>query len=71
MRELAAAYSVPGIAVSGYTDAADVHDCTQAGFSRHLKKPIDFKELLRAVDELTQLGGEDAAAAAGAAKPDP
>ena len=59
MRELADLYAVPGIAVSGYTDAADVRDCTQAGFSRHLKKPIDFKELLRAVDELTRLGRGD------------
>ena len=57
MRELSANYGVPGIAVSGYTDAADVRDCTEAGFSRHLKKPIDFKELLQAVDELTRLGG--------------
>jgi DNA-binding response OmpR family regulator len=52
MRELSAAYRVPGIAVSGYTDAADVTECQRAGFARHLKKPIDFKDLLGAVEEL-------------------
>jgi CheY-like chemotaxis protein len=71
MRELSAIYRVPGIAVSGYTDAADVRECTQAGFSRHLKKPIDFKELLRAVDELTRLGRGDPSASAGAGDPTP
>ena len=65
MRELSATYAVPGIAVSGYTDAADVRDCTAAGFARHLKKPIDFKELLEAVDELTRLGGGAAGASLG------
>jgi CheY-like chemotaxis protein len=58
MRELAAAHSVPGIAVSGYTDAADVRECARAGFSRHLKKPIDFQELLNAVEELTRVPGD-------------
>jgi CheY-like chemotaxis protein len=62
MRELSAAYNVPGIAVSGYTDAADVHECTKAGFARHLKKPIDFEALLDAVDELTRSGAGASAA---------
>lgn len=65
MRELSAAYNVPGIAVSGYTDAADVHECTKAGFARHLKKPIDFEALLDAVDELTRTGAGAGAPAAG------
>ena len=58
MRELSAAYNVPGIAVSGYTDAADVRECARAGFSRHLKKPIDFQALLDAVEELTRAGND-------------
>jgi CheY-like chemotaxis protein len=58
MRELAAAYALPGIAVSGYTDAADVRNCERAGFARHLKKPINFQELLNAMDELTRAGGD-------------
>ena len=58
MRQLAAVYNVPGIAVSGYTDAADVGACTRAGFARHLNKPIDFQALLDAVEELTRAGGD-------------
>jgi CheY-like chemotaxis protein len=58
MRELAAAYNVPGIAVSGYTDAADVRECEKAGFARHLKKPIEFQALLEAVEELTRAGDD-------------
>ena len=54
MRELASQYNLPGIAVSGYTDAADVRECEKAGFSKHLKKPIDFQALLDAVDELAR-----------------
>jgi DNA-binding response OmpR family regulator len=54
MRELSARYNVPGIAVSGYTDAADVRECAKAGFARHLKKPIDFQALLDAVEELSR-----------------
>jgi CheY-like chemotaxis protein len=58
MRELSAAYNVPGIAVSGYTDAADVRECARAGFAKHLKKPIDFQALLDAVEELTRAGND-------------
>ena len=58
MRELVARYAIPGIAVSGYTDAADVTECERAGFARHLKKPIDFQELLGAVGELVRANGD-------------
>jgi CheY-like chemotaxis protein len=54
MRELAALYSIPGIAVSGYTDSADVKECERAGFARHIKKPVDFQLLLQALEELTR-----------------
>jgi CheY-like chemotaxis protein len=54
MRELATALAVPGIAVSGYTDAADVQACERAGFARHFKKPIDFDKLLDAVEEVAR-----------------
>ena len=56
MRELTRLYGIPGIAVSGYTDAADVSECERAGFSRHLKKPVDFQKLLDAVEELAVNG---------------
>lgn len=52
MRELATLYSIPGIAVSGYTDSADVKECERAGFARHIKKPVDFQQLLQAIEEL-------------------
>jgi CheY-like chemotaxis protein len=54
MRELASLYAIPGIAVSGYTDAADVNACERAGFARHLKKPVDFQKLLDAVEQITR-----------------
>jgi DNA-binding response OmpR family regulator len=54
MRELASLYAVPGIAVSGYTDATDVRECEAAGFALHLKKPLDFQELLDAVETITR-----------------
>ena len=57
MRELSATYSLPGIAVSGYTDAADVKECERAGFLRHLKKPVDFRKLIEAVDEIRRSRG--------------
>jgi CheY-like chemotaxis protein len=56
MRELASLYSIPGIAVSGFTDAADVKECERAGFARHLKKPVDFQKLLAAVEEISRSG---------------
>jgi two-component system CheB/CheR fusion protein len=52
MRDIAAEQTIPGVAVSGYTDAADVRECERAGFARHIKKPIDFQELLNVVEEL-------------------
>ena len=58
MRELVALYRIPGIAVSGYTGAADVTECERAGFSRHLKKPIDFQTLLRTVEEVLDGDGQ-------------
>jgi CheY-like chemotaxis protein len=61
MRELKALYPIPGIAVSGYTEPADVKECARAGFARHLKKPIDFQKLLAAVEELSRVNGSGTA----------
>jgi CheY-like chemotaxis protein len=66
MRELTSLYPIPGIAVSGYTEAAHVTECTRAGFVRHLKKPIEFQKLIAAVEELARVNG----AALPAAMPD-
>jgi CheY-like chemotaxis protein len=66
MRELSSLYPVPGIAVSGYTEPADVRECQRAGFARHLNKPIDFQQLLDTMHELCRAPG---AAAAGGFTP--
>ena len=63
MRELVSLYAIPGIAVSGYTDAADVKECERAGFSRHLKKPVDFQKLLETVEEVGRVAGAEGRAA--------
>jgi CheY-like chemotaxis protein len=55
MRELSAMYRVPGIAVSGYTEPADVRECERAGFARHLNKPLDFQQLLDTMYELCRV----------------
>ena len=41
-----------GIVLSGYTDDADLVKSANAGFARHLTKPIDFTELEKAIGEL-------------------
>ena len=53
MRELSGLYNIPGIAVTGFADAADLDKCAAAGFARHIKKPVEFPKLLQAVNELT------------------
>lgn len=58
MRDLSRLYRIPGIAVSGYTEPADVSECERAGFARHLKKPVDFQKLLETVEELAMSLGD-------------
>jgi CheY-like chemotaxis protein len=36
---------ISGIALSGSTDAADIDECRQAGFTTHLAKPVDLERL--------------------------
>jgi CheY-like chemotaxis protein len=43
---------IPGIALSGYGTREDISRSRAAGFQRHLVKPIDVPQLLRAVEEL-------------------
>jgi CheY-like chemotaxis protein len=70
MRELSAQYRLPGIAVSGYTEPADVKECERAGFARHLNKPLDFQQLLDTMHELcTGPAGDHGGFAAGHAGP--
>lgn len=42
-----------GIALSGYGMEDDLHRSVEAGFERHLVKPVDFNQLRRALREVT------------------
>ena len=44
---------IKGIALSGYGMEADLRKSTEAGFVRHLTKPIDFRALDEAIEEVT------------------
>jgi len=54
MRALRARRPVRGIAFSGYGAAEDVRRSAEAGFDRHLTKPIDPDQLLEAINTLTR-----------------
>jgi CheY-like chemotaxis protein len=58
MRELRGIYSVRGIAMTAFGDAHMAEACFEAGFSRHITKPVAFAELLEAIKEVS---GEPAA----------
>lgn len=51
MRELSERHALRGIALSGYGTEKDVRDSREAGFSRHLTKPIDLDRLRAALRE--------------------
>jgi len=52
MRRLRAEYRLRGIALSGFGMEEDVRHAEEAGFSRHLTKPVDFDLLLSTIREL-------------------
>jgi signal transduction histidine kinase/methylmalonyl-CoA mutase cobalamin-binding subunit len=52
MRDLAAKYRLRGIALSGFGMEEDVRRAEQAGFAKHLTKPVDFASLLATIREL-------------------
>lgn len=58
MAELRAQYGLRGIALSGYTDRADLVAARAAGFERFLAKPVQFEALVAAVKELTATPGQ-------------
>ena len=53
--ELQAKYGVTGIAMSGFGSDADLAQSKEAGFLRHLVKPIDAKALDAAIQELAKV----------------
>jgi CheY-like chemotaxis protein len=57
MTELRDRYGVKGIALSGYGMEEDVRRSLEAGFARHLTKPINLQALQTAIQETTR-GGE-------------
>jgi len=56
MRRLRSEHRLRGIALSGFGMEEDVKQAEEAGFSRHLTKPVDFDLLLSTIREL--LAGE-------------
>jgi two-component system CheB/CheR fusion protein len=51
MRELVSRYGLRGIALSGYGTEDDVRRSLEAGFLRHLTKPVNFKALEAVIHE--------------------
>jgi CheY-like chemotaxis protein len=51
MRELKSRYGLSGIALSGYGMEEDVHQSREAGFDRHLTKPVSIQVLAAAIRE--------------------
>ena len=49
MEELRERYGLRGIALSGYGMHEDVERSREAGFATHLTKPVDFRQLQRAL----------------------
>jgi signal transduction histidine kinase/methylmalonyl-CoA mutase cobalamin-binding subunit len=52
MRKLRAEHRMRGIALSGFGMEDDVRRAQEAGFSRHLTKPVDFDQLLTTIREV-------------------
>ena len=56
MRGLRARWAVPGIALSGFGAASDVDSSRNAGFQRHLVKPVDLSQLIESIEMVTAPG---------------
>ena len=52
MRELSARFAIKGIAMTGAGRASDIEDGRKAGFAMHLTKPVSFRRLEQALEEL-------------------
>jgi CheY-like chemotaxis protein len=53
MRELKAAYNIPGIALTGYAMPEDIDNSRAAGFDLHLTKPIRLETLATILNEFS------------------
>jgi DNA-binding response OmpR family regulator len=54
MRELGRLYRLRGIALSGYGSEEDVRRSLEAGFARHLTKPVNFQALEAVIHETAE-----------------
>ncbi len=52
MKQIVAIRPLPAIALSGYGMESDIENSKEAGFSRHLTKPVDFHQLEEALAAL-------------------
>jgi signal transduction histidine kinase len=57
MRQIKKSYGLPGIALSGYGTEDDIRESRAAGFERHLVKPVDFKVLRTAIQQILPPSG--------------
>jgi CheY-like chemotaxis protein len=56
MREVRArGYDIPAIALTGYADAEHAQAMSDAGYHRHIPKPVDLPELLAIAKEIARL----------------
>ncbi len=53
MKRIAAIRPIPAIALSGYGMESDIKRAQEAGFSRHLTKPVDLQKVRKAIQSLT------------------
>ena len=58
MRELARRYRLRGIALSGYGMEEDIRKSMEAGFAKHLTKPVSLQALRAALQEVEVRRGE-------------
>lgn len=52
MREISRCHGLSGIAVSGFGTEEDIRQSREAGFAEHLTKPIDLRDLERALQKV-------------------
>jgi CheY-like chemotaxis protein len=52
MRELKEKYHLTGICLSGYGMDHDIRRSKEAGFARHLTKPVDFRRLKATIESV-------------------
>ncbi len=50
---------IPGIAISGFGSHEDIEQSRAAGFALHLTKPIDFRRLEQAIQELAAIAATE------------